>query len=172
MAANKPKWPECGCTKRCDKRKCHAVGSRKLQASGAKPGSAIKSAFLGLITRKYAPEKLKLVLKLAADVPNERVICRRAGMSKSTLRYALMGSREGQPGDIFDIKLEYGGTERFHILFEDTIEAATDKIEEMAFEMATGTFRKIFGVPGQGHLQEGPEIGGPGPSRRGDLSTR
>jgi hypothetical protein len=130
-------------------RKCHAVGSRKLQASGAKTGSAIKSAFLGLITRKYAPEKLKLVLKVAADVPIESVICHKVGMSKSALRYALKGSREGRPGDIFDIKLENGGTERFHILFEDAIEAATDKIEEMAFEMATGTFRKILEYQGK-----------------------
>jgi hypothetical protein len=149
MAANKPKWPECGCTKRCDKRKCHAVGSRKLQASGAKTGSTIKSAFLGLITRKYAPEKLKLVLKVAADVPIESVICHKVDMSKSALRYALKGSREGHPGDIFDIKLEDGGTERFHILFEDAIEAATDKIEEMAIEMATGTFRKVLEYQGK-----------------------
>jgi hypothetical protein len=158
MAANKPKWPECGCAQRCDKRKCHAVGSRKLQAGGAKPGSAIKSAQLGLITRKYAPDKLRLVLKLAKEIPDETVIAHAAGMSKSALRYALMGSREGHPGDPFDIKLEDGLTERFHILFEDAIEAGLDKLEAAAFELATGKVRRVLEYQGKITYKKDPKL--------------
>ena len=105
-----------------------SVGSRKM----AKLGSAIKSAQIGLVKRKYAPERLRLVLKLAREFPVETVIAHEAGMSKSALRYALMGSREGHPGDPFDIKLEDGITERFHVLFEDAVEEDIGKIEQAA----------------------------------------
>ncbi len=59
----------------------------------AKLGSSIKSAQIGLVMRKYAPERLRLVLKLAREYPVEAVIAQKADMSKSALRYALMGSR-------------------------------------------------------------------------------
>ena len=104
---------------------------------------------MGLITRKYAPQKLRLVLKLAEQFPDETVIAHEAGMSKSALRYALMGSREGHPGDPFDIKLEDGTTERFHILFEDAIEAGIGKVEQAAFELATGQARRVLEYQGK-----------------------
>jgi hypothetical protein len=118
----------------------------------------VKSAFLGLITRKYGPEKLRLVLKLAADIPIEAVNCRRADMSRGALKYALMGSREGEPGDIFDIALEDGSTERFHILFEDALEAATDRIEEVAIEMARGTYKKALEYRGRVTYKRDPNL--------------
>jgi hypothetical protein len=149
MTANKPRWPECGCLERCDKRKCRTVGSRALQASRAKPGSSIKAAQLGLVTRKYAPQELKLVIKLAADTPVESVIAHRAGISTNALRYWNILSREGYPGDPFDIKLEDGRTERFHILFEDAIEEGFDKVEQVAYEMATGTAREVLDYQGK-----------------------
>jgi hypothetical protein len=145
MAANKAKWPECGCSERCHMRKCHSVGSRKM----AKLGSAIKSAQIGLVMRKYAPERLRLVIKLARELPVEDVIAYEAGMSKSALRYALMGSREGHPGDPFDIKLEDGTTERFHILFEDAVEAGIGKIEQAAWELATGKAKRVLEYQGK-----------------------
>jgi hypothetical protein len=145
MAANKAKWPECGCSKRCHMRKCHSVGSRKM----AKLGSAIKSAQIGLVMRKYAPERLRLVLKLARELPVETVIAHEAGMSKSALRYALMGSREGHPGDPFDIKLEDGTTERFHILFEDAVEEGIGKLEQAAWELATGKAKRVLQYQGK-----------------------
>jgi hypothetical protein len=57
MAANKPRWPKCGCVERCDKPKCQAVGSRALQASKAKPGRSVKAAKLGFAKRKCTPEQ-------------------------------------------------------------------------------------------------------------------
>jgi hypothetical protein len=126
-------------------RKCHWVGSRKM----ARPGSAIKSAQLGLVMRKYAPERLRLVLKLAREFPVETVIAHEAGMSKSALRYALMGSREGHPGDPFDMKLEDGTTERFHILFEDAVEEGFGKLEQAAFELATGKAERVLQYQGK-----------------------
>jgi hypothetical protein len=139
-------------------RKCHAVGSRKMQASGAKPGSAIKSAQIGLVMRKYAPERLRLVIKLARELPVETVIAHEAGMSKSALRYALMGSREGHPGDPFDIKLEDGTTERFHILFEDAVETGIDKIEQAAIELARGTARRFLEYKGKITYKQNPRL--------------
>jgi hypothetical protein len=46
---------------------------------GHQPGSAIKSAQLGLVTRKYAPQKLRLVVELARVFPIEAMIAREAG---------------------------------------------------------------------------------------------
>jgi transposase-like protein len=57
------------------------------------------------------------------------VIARKAGVSTNTLRYWMTLSREGYVGDPFDIKLEDGRTERFHILFEDAIREGFDKVE-------------------------------------------
>ena len=154
MAANKAKWPECGCSKRCHMRKCHSVGSRKM----TKLGSAIKSAQIGLVMRKYAPERLRLVIKLAREFPIETVIAHKAGMSKSALRYALMGSREGHPGDPFDMKLEDGTTERFHILFEDAVEEGIGKIEEAACERATGKAKRVLEYQGKVTYKQDPDL--------------
>jgi hypothetical protein len=158
MAANKPKWPECGCKERCHQRKCHSVGSRALKARGYQPGSAIKSAQMGLITRKYAPEKLRLVLKLAREFPNETVIAHGAGMSRSSLRYALMGSREGHSGDVFDMKTGDGFTERFHILFEDAIETGFGKVEQAAFELAMGKAKRVLEYQGKITYKKDPKL--------------
>jgi hypothetical protein len=162
MAPNKPKWPKCGCEKRCDKRKYHSVGSRELKARGHQPGSAIKSAQLSLVTRKYAPQKLRFVVELARVFPIETVIAREAGMSKSALRYALMGSREGHPGDLFDMEIDDGIgnsiTERFHILFEDAIEEGFSKIEAEAFELAMGRARKVLEYQGKITYKQDPRL--------------
>jgi hypothetical protein len=158
MAANKPKWPKCGCEKRCDKRKCHSIGSRALKARGYQPGSAIKSAQIGLIMRKYAPQKLRLVLRLAEQFPDETVIAHAAGMTKSALRYMLMGSRQGHPGDPFDMKIEDGLTERFHILFEDAIEAGFGKVEQAAFELAMGLARRVLEYQGKITYKQDPGL--------------
>ena len=149
MAANKPRWPKCGCAERCDKPKCQTVGSRTLQASKAKPGSSVKAAMLGFAKRKCTPQRLRLVLKLAEDSPTESLIAHRAGISQNLLRYWYMLSKEGHAGDGFDIKLEDGGIERYHILFEDAVAAGLDKVEEVAFQLATGTFQKVLDYQGR-----------------------
>jgi hypothetical protein len=162
MAPNKPKWPKCGCEKRCDKRKCNSVGSRELKARGHQPGSAIKSAQMDLVTRRYAPQKLRLALELAKVFPYEAVIAREAGMSTSALRYALMGSREGHAGDIFDIEVDDGLgnciTERFHVLFADALEEGMSKVEMAAYELATGQTRKVLEYQGRITYQQDPDL--------------
>jgi hypothetical protein len=158
MAANKAKWPECGCRERCHMRKCHSVGSRKL----VKPGSAIKSAQISLVMRKYAPQKLRLVLELAKVLPYEPVIAHEAGMSTSALRYALMGSREGHPGDVFDMQVDDGLgnriTERFHTLFEDALEEGFGKVETAAYELATGQTKRVLEYQGRITYQQDPDL--------------
>jgi hypothetical protein len=149
MAANKPRWPNCGCAERCNKPKCQSVGSRTSQASKAKPGSSVKAAMLDYAKRKCKPERLRLVLKLAADTPVESVIAYRAGISQNLLRYWYMASKEGHAGDPFDIKLEDDLTERYHILYQDALAAGFDKVEEVAFQMATGTFQMVLEYQGR-----------------------
>jgi hypothetical protein len=124
----------------------------------AKSGSVIKSAQIGIVMRKYAPQRLRLVLKLAREFPVEAVIAYEAGMSTSALRYAVMGSREGHPGDLFDMKLDDGTTERFHILFEDAIEEGIGKIEEAAWELATGKAKRVLQYQGKVTYKRDPGL--------------
>jgi len=72
------------------------------------------------------------------------------------LRYWVILSREGYPGDPFDIKLEDGRTERFHILFEDAIEEGFDKVEHVAHEMATGMAREVLVYQGKVSYKKDP----------------
>lgn len=149
MAANRPRWPKCGCAERCDKPKCQGVGSRASQASKAKPGSSVKAAMLDYAKRKCTPQRLRLVLKLAADTPVESVIAYRAGISQNLLRYWYMASQQGHTGDPFDIKLEGDLTERYHILYQDALASGFDKVEAVGYEMAIGTYQKVLEYQGR-----------------------
>ena len=60
-----------------------------------------------------------------------------------------MLSEQGHVGDGFDIKLEDGSTERYHILFQDAIAAGVGKIEEVAFQLARETFPKVLEYQGR-----------------------
>jgi hypothetical protein len=121
------------------KAKCNHAGSRGDHAHI----SMMKSVQLTLAT-KYSPDKMKRVLVAATQTPAEAVLCLRAGISRTSLRYWLTLSKEGKSGDPFDIKIGDGRVERFHILFAEAIETGLDVIEHTLYELSTGTFRSVL----------------------------
>jgi hypothetical protein len=151
MAANKPRWPQCACTERCKKPKCNppSEGSRELAVTDAAKGANLEIA-RGLLSRRDHTKSLKRLLVSARDVPSLAAICRKAGVSRTLLRYWLTLSRKGRKGDFFDVPVEEGRTERFHVLFEDAMEQAWDNVEIKAYNLATGVEREI--LHHQGHV--------------------
>lgn len=160
MAANKPAWPNCGCLERCRKPKCNRTGgnpgSRELaqQGEGALgPGTMVA---MGLVSRPGAQGTMRRILNAAKISPVITVICKRANVSRTLLKYWLALSRKGKRGDWFDLPIDVSDgsrnpmTERFHVLFEDAMEAAWDGVEQKAFALATGTEREILNH--QGHV--------------------
>jgi hypothetical protein len=98
----------------------------------------------GIATRKYSPQYLKSIIAAAADVPAEAVICRKVGISRTMLRYCLKRSQEGRAGDMFDVEVKDGHAERFHILYEDAIDAGYDRHQQHANDLALGAAREVL----------------------------
>ena len=158
MAANKPAWPKCGCSARCDKPKCNrGGGSRELQATEAAPGVGTQVA-MGLASRKGAQATMKRILVAATDIPIMSAVCLKAQVSRQLIKYWLTLSRKGRRGDFFDVPIGDNRTERFHILFEDAMEAAWDKVEQKAFNLATGVEREILHHQGRVSYMFDPDL--------------
>lgn len=162
MAANKPSWPNCGCASRCEKRKCSRAGGRELATSGDGAKGVEYSIAAGLAGRAGAIVKMKRILEAAAVSPVITVICARAGVSRTLIKYWLALSRKGRKGDLFDIEIDEGRTERFHKLFEDAREQAWDVIEQTAYNFATGMEREILNYQGRVTYKSDPELIGLG----------
>jgi len=90
------------------------------------------------------PKAMLKVLRAAATWPHLASICRGSGVSRYKLGYWLKLSKKGHPGDGFDLPVDDGRTERFHILFAEAWDAGTDIVEDHALKLATGIERKIL----------------------------
>lgn len=95
--------------------------------------------------KKNTPERLVRILAYAREMPVVADVCRRAEISNTTLKYWLQKSFEGAPGDGFDIPLDGNdengsddGTVRFHLAFNDAVEAGVETVEAVGHLRATG----------------------------------
>ena len=95
---------------------------------------------------------MRRILNAAKESPVMTVICKRAGVSRTLIKYWLALSRKGRRGDFFDLPIDgnFDNIERFHVLFEDAMESAWDSVEQKAFNLATGVEREILNH--QGHV--------------------
>lgn len=109
---------------------------------------------------KNTPERLKQLIKSAAEMPVVNSICMRANISSTTLKYWLQKSKEGKPGDGFDVVLDGEGDEplpvRFHEAFENAIEGGLQLVEAAAFKRAVG-YREVLTYQGRVIYQLDPE---------------
>lgn len=95
-------------------------------------------------SKKNTLERLIRILGYAREMPVIADICRRAEISNTTLKYWLQKSKDGGPRDGFDIPLgdndesDDGDTIRFHLAFNDAVEAGVDTVEAVGHTRATG----------------------------------
>ncbi len=126
--------------------------------------SAMVESQRGILKRKYPKEILSQVVKCAAEIPVVSVICRNAKINRTNLRYWLVLSRKGGPGDGFDLPVpgDESRTERFHVLYEDALQEAADAYEVKMNNLATGIEREILSDKGRVQYKYDPELVGLG----------
>lgn len=82
-----------------------------------------------IVGKKNSPERLTKLLNYIVQFPQIKRACAMAGLSVTTLKYYLVKSEKGAPGDGFD--LTYGDeTKRFHLHFADCRDAAVQEVED------------------------------------------
>jgi hypothetical protein len=120
-----------------------------------------RSRSINLIPRKNTPERLRQILKCATEMPVANSICMRSGISVTTLKYWLQKSKDGGPGDGYDIIPTAEGDEpipiRFHEAFDAAIEGGLQLVEAAAFQRAIG-FREVLTFQGRVVYQKDPEL--------------
>lgn len=96
-------------------------------------------------SKKNTPERLARILEYAMQIPITADVCRRAEISTTTLKYWLQKSKEGFPGDGFDMPMgenDENGTDDNTIRFNDAWEAAmaagVETVEAVGHMRATG----------------------------------
>ena len=157
MAATKPHWPKCGCSpefhETCDRIRCRVKSNDRESYRAAASTAVVTGVHRGLLGRKYKEKDLKRLINAAKVMPVPYTICRTTGISHHSLKCWLKLSRDGVPGDRFDIHIkdEMGleRVERFHVLFEDAMEEGFGRIEENGVKYATGMAREVLEHHGQ-----------------------
>ncbi len=117
-------------------------GGRELQKEQRYNESIMGDAARTLAIRN--PKAMLKVLRAAANTPVLSVICAKSGVSRHKLGYWLKLSKKGHPGDGFDVPVDDGRTERFHIRFAEAWDEGTDNYELKMHNLATGIERKIL----------------------------
>ena len=117
-------------------------GSRALYKEAASGYNPVAEAARLLAIRN--PEGMLKVLRAARAIPVQTAICAKSGVNRNKLRYWLKLSTKGHPGDGFDVPVDDGRTERFHILFSEAWDEGTDHYEQHMHNLATGMERKIL----------------------------
>jgi|SRR5579864_4123959 len=118
---------------------------------------AKRAASLSVVGRKNSPERLTLILDYLLQFPHVTRAALFAGITYPTLRYWLMRSREGQPGDGFD--LEYNDvTKRFHEHFADAQDASVQQVEDAYLDRAMRGYFETLHDKGRVVYQVDPDL--------------
>lgn len=115
--------------------------------------------------KKNTPDRLKRLLSYIAETPVTNSACLRAAISVSTLKYWLQSSKEGAPGDGYDIELgeddetdDRGGRfVRFHDAWDAAMEAGVEKLETVIINRAMG-YREPLTYQGRIIYQVDPDL--------------
>jgi hypothetical protein len=115
------------------------------------------------VAKKNTPDRLKRLLSYIAEMPVTSDACTRANISVSTLKYWLQKSKEGKPGDGFDINLgeddeteDEGNTIRFHLAWDDFMEVGVGLVERSVFQRGTG-YEEVLTYQGKVQYKLDPE---------------
>lgn len=109
-----------------------------------------------LVGRKNTPERLVAILKYATEMPVVVDICRRSGISRTSLEYWLAKSEKGTPGDGFDVVT--GDFEdddvtpiktRFHLAYYSAFKDGMDIVEREAHLVARGEKQEVLTYKGR-----------------------
>lgn len=106
--------------------------------------------------RKFSPTRLRLIIKFTAENPIKTDICRRAGISTTTLRYWVGLSEGGHPA--FQNLVIEGVARKFHEWLSAAFEDAVGPIEQTMRNLATGTHRKILTHQGRVQYRYDPDL--------------
>jgi hypothetical protein len=114
-----------------------------------------------IVGKKNSPERLTKLLNYIVQFPQIKRACDMAGLSVTTLKYYLVKSEKGQPGDGFD--LTYGDeTKRFHLHFADCRDAAIQMVEDAYVSRAVNGYYETLSDKGRVIYQIDPVLAGLG----------
>lgn len=134
------------------------MGKRELYAGGRARLRASRS--LGLRPPKHSHDRMIRVLSAAATIPIRGDICMLAGISYTTLKYWLQSSKDGVPGDKYDVYLiedDDAPPQRFHDAYDEAEKIGVDRIERAAFQMSLGQ-REPLVFQGRQMFRHDPEM--------------
>ena len=114
-----------------------------------------------IVGKKNSPERLTKLLNYVVQFPSISRACAMAGLSVTTLKYYLVKSEKGTPGDGFD--LTYGEeTKRFHQHFADCRDAAIQMVEDAYVRRAVNGYYETLSDKGRVIYQIDPALSGLG----------
>ncbi len=114
-----------------------------------------------IVGKKNSPERLTKLLNYIVQFPQIKRACDMAGLSVTTLKYYLVKSEKGAPGDGFD--LTYGEeTKRFHLHFADCRDAAIQMVEDAYVARAVNGYYETLSDKGRVIYQIDPALSGLG----------
>lgn len=117
------------------------------------------------VPKKNTPERLNRLLNAVSENGVANSACLRAGISMTTLKYWLQKSKEGKPGDGFDIMLGDGdenadseeGSVRFHDAWDFAIVSGVEAVEAAVMKRAVG-YREVLTYQGRVIYQQDPDL--------------
>lgn len=132
----------------------HTSPERLKHAGGR---ALVATAKMALVGRKYSPDRLQKLVRFARQMPVIADICRRAGISRTSLKYYMAKSEKGQPGDGFDMTVD-DEPMRFHEVFKAAFDDGLEGVEHAAFKLAYGTQREILTHHGRVQYKVDPDM--------------
>jgi hypothetical protein len=110
-----------------------------------------------LVGRKSSPERMTKLLDQLMKFPQVNRACAMVGISYCALKYWLVKSEKGRPGDGFDIT--YGEeTKRFHEHYSDVRDAAVQAVEDAFMDRAMRGYYETLSDKGRVIYQIDPSL--------------
>jgi hypothetical protein len=100
-----------------------------------------RSRSMAVKPRKLSNERMIRVLTAISEIPVAGDACMLAGISPTTLNYWRLRSKEGAPGDGYDVTLDPNDPEdtvRFHVAWDDAMTIGLARVERAGFQRALG----------------------------------
>lgn len=115
------------------------------------------------VARKNTPDRLQRLLGYIAEMPVTTDACKRASIGVTTLKFWLQKSKEGKPGDGFDMMLgvddengEENNAVRFHDAWDAAMEAGVGEVERSVHQRGKG-YEEVLTYQGKVQYKLDPE---------------
>lgn len=123
----------------------------KVDRSGGRELAKL-AASLSLVGRKNSPERMEFLCRRIELFPNITQAVAFAGISVSTLKYWLVRSAKGRPGDGFDLTID-DRTGRFHELWQDALDSGIQLVEDSFIDRAFSGYYETLSDKGRVQYQ-------------------